>query len=263
MKYSNKLLLTFIFLGFSFFTIKGLPISEQNYGTVRGKATNVLGFPLADLKIVLESDSSLYEFKTDSKGLFRFNVTTDYIYHLRTKAWKGKLPYNKDEDFYGDCYSYFRPYQRAPFEVSPEEELTINLVLTESGCLASLEETQGRFITITHGFMSKVRYETISIPKSNLEIWIQYDYRKTKGNVTRYISWVKRKTPSLFKSKREGVVVTYNSVNLYAGEVTYDRKKKLITLTEDVILEENGKDTSYKKIKIKIDGGMPKFTLKK
>lgn len=238
-----------------------LTITGTENGRLKGKVSNATGSPIPNIRIVIESDKHLYQFKTDTTGSYEIFIP-EGAYKIFTDQWVGKLSYDKEERFFsGNCSSYFRNLVRAKVDIKEATTTVINLILTESGCVNWQSDGDfafGSFTFVTHADIPKVNYETLFYLKSKedsrklLDIVIQYGFREEKGDLTVYTLPVHRTTKTLFSAPFPGVILTFDAKTIYANNIIVDRKKRTILATGNLVLDDNGEQSYSKEIKITV-----------
>lgn len=267
------LFLTIQFLLFS----TNVEAQDYRLAELHGKVINVVGLPIPNVEIELESDVSYQKIKTDANGNYQLKLHPTF-YIIRLNEWIGKLPYPKDEIFYtDDCNSYFRKAYRSAFQLQRGESSEINFVLAEAECVAwnSGDKTSPNLGTMNAptdiGTNQRTRYDTLFTPKEEFtdtfDLMVQYGHREERNNTITYkpttgYRFYSDELPSyVFGNPFPGVIVTYNLMTIYMSKATFDKKRRTLTSEGKIIVEDGKKQYEARKVLINIGDGKVYFNI--
>ena len=264
-----------IALGFVFILFLILHVKSQS-PALQGRITSLTGIPFEKAYITIESIGYLYKTETDANGYFKTESPIGFppdIYKIHIESFLKKIPYNKDEHISEDCRIYFRPATRANVRLDEKNPITLNFILIDSGEVCFFVENSektphGLFPTVQGIALSRPRvmYETLT-PLENfdlsLNVLIQYGNRFEKKGKVVYSHFIADSASSIFGNPFPGVVITYNNMTVYAEKAEFDKKKKIIHATGNVVVEDGKTQFRAKKVEISNINGEPRFVYDK
>ncbi len=219
-----------------------------NKADLHGQVVSDYGLPIPNAELVFESRAEYIKIKTDEHGKYTIKLYP-HTYYVRINEWRGKLNYPKDSDKeYLIGNSYFRPMQRARFQLDKGQITEMNFVLAEverSLVNEDVNVSNGDyeiFSVPTHNDgNTRPRYETLLFAKNefnntrdnrdDLDLMIQFSTRIEKGNTIKYLPANGYRFLDFHNPKYKegeffpGVIVTYNLYTIYMKEATFDKNK--------------------------------------
>lgn len=269
-----KVLMLSIAINLTFFMMVAAQ-KETVSSELNGRITTDYGVPIPNVEILLESEYEFYKFRTDENGRYKINISPG-VYRVNIGQWSGKLDYPlKERKYRNDCHSYFRPSQRAGFQLNKGQAAEINFILPEAECsnngdrkedsvdygVFSVPEVDPRKPTDAEFGTVRSRFETLFYPRREFQnipdLMIQFGVRTETDDKIIYkpvfgFRHFEFEMPDFdFEQPFPGVIVTYDLYTIYMNEAKFDKRRKELYGKGKIVVEDGTKRFKVKEVMIK------------